>query len=40
MRLLRKGNSAEDEKYRRRIEIVDIEIRRHLYRVSALIAAA
>ena len=40
MRLLRMGNSAEVEKYRRRIETVDIEIRCHLDRVSALIAAA
>lgn len=40
MRLLRMGKSAEVEKYRRRIETVDLEIRRHLDRVSALIAAA
>jgi hypothetical protein len=40
MRLLRLGHSAEVEKYRRRIETVDLEIRRHLDRVSALIAAA
>lgn len=37
---LRLGHSAEIEKYRRRIETVDLEIRRHLDRVSALIAAA
>ena len=40
MRLLRMGKSAEVEKYRRRIETVDLDIRRHLHRVSALIAAA
>lgn len=40
MRLLRMGHSAEVEKYRRRIETVDLEIRRHLDRVSALIAAS
>jgi hypothetical protein len=40
MRLLRMGKSAEVEKYRRRIETVDLDIRRHLDRVSALIAAA
>ncbi len=39
MRLLRMANSAEIEKYRRRIETVDLEIRRHLDRVSALIAS-
>jgi hypothetical protein len=39
MRLLRTGRSAEAEKYRRRIETVDLEIRRHLDRVSALIAS-
>ena len=39
MRLLRTGKSAEAEKYRRRIEAVDLEIRRHLDRVSALIAS-
>jgi len=39
VRLLRMGSSAEVEKYRRRIETVDIEIRRHLDRVSALIAS-
>lgn len=40
MRLLRLGQSAELETYRRRIETVDLEIRRHLDRVSALISAA
>jgi hypothetical protein len=40
MRLLRMANSAEIEKYRRRIETVDLEIRRHLDRVSALISDA
>ena len=40
MRLLRMGKSTEVEKYRRRIETVDLEIRRHLDQVSALIAAA
>ena len=40
MRLLRMGKSDEIEKYRRRIETVDLEIRRHLDRVSALIASA
>ncbi len=40
MRLLRMGKSAEVEKYRRRIEAVDLEIRRHLDRVSTLIAGA
>ena len=39
MRLLRMGKSAEVEKYRRRIETVDLDIRRHLDRVSALIAS-
>jgi hypothetical protein len=39
MRLLRTGKSDEVEKYRRRIETVDLEIRRHLDRVSALIAS-
>lgn len=39
MRLLRMGKSDEVEKYLRRIETVDQEIRRHLDRVSALIAA-
>lgn len=39
MRLLRIANSVEIEKYRCRIETVDFEIRRHLDRVSALIAA-
>ena len=39
MRLLRMGKSDEIEKYRRRIDTVDQEIRRHLDRVSALIAA-
>jgi len=39
MRLHRMGKSAEAEKYRRRIETVDLEIRRHLDRVSALIAS-
>ena len=38
MRLLRTGKSDEVEKYRRRIETVDFEIRRHLDRASALIA--
>jgi len=40
MRLLRMAKSAEVEKYRRRIETVDLDIRRHLDRVSALIADA
>ena len=40
MRLLRLGKSAEVEKYRRRIETVDLDIRRHLDRVSALIATS
>ena len=40
MRLLRLGHSAELETYRCRMETVDLEIRRHLDRVSALIAAA
>jgi len=40
MRLLRMGKSDEIEKYRRRIETVDLDIRRHLDRVSALIASA
>ena len=40
MRLLRMGKSAEVEKYRRRIETIDLDIRRHLDRVSVLIAAA
>ena len=40
MRLLRMGKSAEVERYRRRFETVDLDIRRHLDRVSALIAAA
>jgi hypothetical protein len=40
MRLLRLAKSAEVEKYRCRIETVDHDIRRHLDRVSALIAAA
>ena len=39
MRLLRMGKSAEVEKYRARIQAVDLDIRRHLDRVSALIAA-
>jgi hypothetical protein len=39
MRLLRTGKSADVEKYRARIQAVDLEIRRHLDRVSALIAA-
>lgn len=38
--LLRMGKAAEVERYLRRIETVDLEIRRHLDRVSALIAAA
>ena len=40
MRLLRMGKSADVEKYRARIQAVDLDIRRHLDRVSALIAAA
>ena len=40
IRLLRMAKSAEVERYRRRIETVDLDIRRHLDRVSALIAAA
>ena len=40
VRLLRRGKSAEVEKYRRRIETVDLDIRRHLNQVSALIADA
>jgi hypothetical protein len=40
MRLLRTGKSDEVEKYRRRIEAVDLEIRQHLVRVSALIVSA
>ena len=40
MRLLRMGKSAEVGRYRRRFETVDLDIRRHLDRVSALIAAA
>jgi hypothetical protein len=40
IRLLRMGKPAEAEKYRRRIETVDSDIRRHLDRVSALIADA
>jgi len=40
MRLLRMAKSAQVERYRRRIETVDLDIRRHLDRVSALIAAA
>ena len=40
MRLLRMGKSDEAEKYRLRIQTLDQEIRRHLDRVSALIAAA
>jgi hypothetical protein len=39
MRLLRMANSVEVEKYRRRIETIDLEIRRHLDRVSGLIAS-
>jgi hypothetical protein len=39
MRLLRMGKSAEVEKYRARIQAVDLDIHRHLDRVSALIAA-
>ena len=39
MRLLRMGKSADVEKYRARIQTVDLDIRRHLDRVSALIAA-
>jgi hypothetical protein len=38
MRLLRMGNTADSERYRHRIETVDLEIRRHLDRASALIA--
>jgi len=37
-RLLQRAKTVEAEKYRHRIEIVDLEIRRHLDRVSALIA--
>jgi hypothetical protein len=40
MRLLRMGKSAEVEQYRARIQAVDLDIRRHLDRVSALIAAS
>lgn len=40
MRLLRMGKSADVEKYRARIQAVDLDIRRHLDRVSALIATA
>ena len=40
MRLLRVGKSPDVEKYRARIQTVDLDIRRHLDRVSALIAAA
>ena len=40
MRLLLMGESADVEKYRARIQAVDLDIRRHLDRVSALIAAA
>jgi hypothetical protein len=40
MRLLRMGKSADVEKYRARVQAVDLDIRRHLDRVSALIAAA
>ncbi len=40
MRSLRMGKSAEVERYRRRIETIDLDIRRHLDRVSALIDAA
>jgi hypothetical protein len=39
MRLLRMGKSADVEKYRARIQAADLDIRRHLDRVSALIAA-
>ena len=39
MRLLRMGKSADIEKYRARIQAVDLDIRRHLDRASALIAA-
>jgi hypothetical protein len=40
IRLLHRARTIEAEKYRHRIETVDIEIRRHLDRVSALIASA
>jgi len=40
IRLLHRAKSAEAENYRHRIETVDLEIRRHLDRVSALIASA
>ena len=40
MRLLRMGKSVDVERYRRRIETVDRDIRSHLDRVSTLIAAA
>ena len=40
MRLLRMAKSADAEKYRRRIETIDLDIRRHLDLVSALIAVA
>ena len=40
MRLLRMSKSADVEKYRARIQTVDLDIRRHLDRVSSLIAAA
>ena len=40
IRLLQGAKGVEAEKYRRRIETVDLEIRRHLDRVSALIASA
>jgi len=39
IRLLHRAKTVEAEKYRHRIETVDIEIRRHLDRVSALIAS-
>jgi hypothetical protein len=38
IRLLRMGKSAEAEKYRRRIETVDVDIRRHLDLASTFIA--
>jgi len=38
IRLLHRAKTVEAEKYRHRIETVDLEIRRHLDRASALIA--
>lgn len=40
MRLLRLGNSTEVEKYRRRIETVDVHIRRHLDQASKFMAGS